>query len=50
MGSLLVSAVLNKDFAVVQGGILIVGTAVALTNLLIDISYGYLDPRISHAR
>lgn len=50
MGSLLVSAVLNKDFAVVQGGILIVGAAVALTNLLIDISYGYLDPRISHAR
>lgn len=50
MGSLLVSAVLNKDFAVVQGGILVVGTAVAMTNLIIDVSYGYLDPRISRTR
>jgi peptide/nickel transport system permease protein len=45
MGRLLVSAAQNKDFIVVQGGVLLVGVIVCLANLLVDISYGWIDPR-----
>lgn len=46
MGSLLVGSVFNKDFVVVQGSIMVVALVVALANLAVDISYGFLDPRI----
>lgn len=46
MGRLAVTSVLNKDYPYVQGIILIVASAVLLTNLLIDIAYGWADPRI----
>jgi peptide/nickel transport system permease protein len=45
MGRLLVSASQNKDFIVVQDGVLLVGIIVCLANLLVDISYGWVDPR-----
>jgi peptide/nickel transport system permease protein len=45
MGRLLVSAAQNKDFIVVQDGVLLVGVIVCLANLLVDISYGWFDPR-----
>jgi peptide/nickel transport system permease protein len=46
MGRLLVSSAGNKDFLVVQAGVLLIGTIVCLANLLVDISYGWLDPRV----
>ena len=46
MGRLLTTAAFNKDFLVVQAGVLIVGTIVCLVNLIVDISYGWLDPRV----
>jgi peptide/nickel transport system permease protein len=46
MGRLLVTAAFNRDFLVLQGGVLIIGLAVCLANLLVDLSYGWLDPRI----
>lgn len=46
MGRLIVTSVFNKDFVVVQGSIMVVAVMVALANLLVDISYGYFDPRI----
>lgn len=46
MGRLLVTGAFNKDFLVVQAGVLLIGTIVCLANLLVDISYGWLDPRI----
>jgi peptide/nickel transport system permease protein len=46
MGRLAVSSVLNQDYPYVQGIILIVATGVVLVNLLVDITYGWLDPRI----
>lgn len=46
MGRLLVGSVFNKDFVVVQGTIMVIAIMVALANLLVDISYGYFDPRI----
>jgi peptide/nickel transport system permease protein len=48
MGRLLVNASLNKDFLVVQGGVLLMGVVVCLANLIVDISYGWLDPRIRY--
>lgn len=48
MGRLLVTAAFNKDFLVVQGDVLVLGLIVCLANLLVDISYGWLDPRVKY--
>lgn len=48
IGRLMVASVFGQDYQVVQAGILITGTAVVLTNFFIDISYGWLDPRIRY--
>ena len=48
MGRLLVDAVRNKDFIIVQGGMLIIAVVVLLGNLAVDISYGWIDPRIRY--
>jgi ABC-type dipeptide/oligopeptide/nickel transport system permease component len=46
IGRLLVRAVLEKDFPVVQGVVLLITAAYVLINLLIDIAYGIIDPRV----
>lgn len=46
MGRLMVEGILARDFPVVQGCILVIGLTVALANLAVDLSYGYIDPRI----
>ena len=46
MGRLLVSATFAKDFITVQAITLVIGIVVLLSNLIVDISYGWLDPRI----
>jgi peptide/nickel transport system permease protein len=46
VGRTMVEAIFKKDFPVVQGAALMVGTTVVLANLLVDIAYGWLDPRI----
>jgi peptide/nickel transport system permease protein len=46
MGRLMVSSVFDRDIPVVQGCIIIIAIAIILANLIIDLSYGYLDPRI----
>lgn len=46
MGEMLVSAILNRNVTVLQGGMLVVGLVVATVNLLVDISYGYLNPKV----
>jgi peptide/nickel transport system permease protein len=48
MGRLMVASVFSQDYQVVQAGILIVGAAVVFMNFLVDISYGWLDPRIRY--
>ena len=48
MGRLIVAGALNKDFLIVQGGVLFIGAIVSLANLLVDISYGWLDPRVRY--
>lgn len=48
MGRLAVSAVLSQDYAIVQAVVLLTGIMVVLFNLLVDICYGWLDPRIRY--
>ena len=49
VGRLLVTAVFQQDYVVVQSGVLVLSLIVILSNLLVDISYGWLDPRIRYA-
>ncbi len=46
MGMLLLEAVNQRDYPVITGVFLVVGVAVMLINLLVDLSYGFLDPRV----
>jgi peptide/nickel transport system permease protein len=48
LGQLTVDAVLNRDFPVIQGVILFFSVAYVLINLLVDVSYLFLDPRIRY--
>jgi peptide/nickel transport system permease protein len=48
VGRLLVSAVFSQDYPIVQSTVLVLAGAVILVNLLVDISYGWFDPRIRY--
>ncbi|MBW1916172.1 MAG: ABC transporter permease [Deltaproteobacteria bacterium] len=49
MGRLAVEGLQNQDYAIVQGVVLLIATTTVLLNLIVDISYGYLDPRIRYS-
>jgi peptide/nickel transport system permease protein len=49
MGTLFLTALYNRDFNVMLGWLIVTATIVILFNLLADILYGVLDPRIRHA-
>lgn len=49
MGSLVISAASNGDVVTIQGAVMVIAVIYVLTNLLIDFSYGRLDPRIRRA-
>ncbi len=46
IGKLVIDAIFNRDFAVVQAGVLSVAVVVTLINLAIDFAYGAIDPRV----
>ncbi len=48
VGRLLVSAILNKDFPLVQGVVLFVAVAYVLINFVVDVLYAAIDPRIRY--
>ena len=48
LGSLTVDAVLNRDFPVIQGLVLMFSVSYVMVNLLVDLSYLFLDPRIRY--
>jgi len=48
MGRLMKDAVFGRDYQIVQAGVLIIATVIVLTNILVDISYGWFDPRIRY--
>jgi peptide/nickel transport system permease protein len=49
MGRLMVNSIFNQDYVVVQATTLIFGAIVMLVNLVVDMSYGWLDPRIRYS-
>ena len=50
VGRLLIQAISRRDYPVVQGVVLVVAGMYVLVNLLVDIVYGYLDPRLRQSR
>lgn len=47
LGGLLVTAVRNSDIPVIQGLVLIVGIWIIVANLIVDLSYAVIDPRVT---
>ena len=48
MGRLAVYSVLNRDFQITQGVTVVIAAAIILVNLIVDISYGWFDPRVRY--
>jgi len=48
VGSLMLDAVLLRDYTLIQGAVLFFATVIVVTNLLVDLSYAWLDPRIRY--
>ena len=48
MGQLMLTAIKQRDYPVIQGVILFTGTLVMIINLFVDLSYGWLNPRIRY--
>jgi peptide/nickel transport system permease protein len=49
LGRLMVDSILSRDYPVVQAGALFIALVFVLVNLLVDLGYGLLDPRIRRA-
>jgi peptide/nickel transport system permease protein len=49
LGNLVVMAVKRRDYPLVQGCLLLISTVVILVNLVVDVLYAYVDPRIRYA-
>ncbi|GLR80176.1 ABC transporter permease subunit [Azospirillum sp. CT11-132] len=50
VGKWLIESINRRDYPALQGGVLLIATSVILVNLLVDVLYGVLNPRIRHAR
>ncbi len=50
VGKWLIDAILRRDYPAVQGGILLIAIVIMAVNLLVDVLYGLINPRIRHAR
>jgi len=50
LGRLLVKAIFARDYAILQGCILVIALLIVLVNFLVDISYASLDPRIRYGQ
>ena len=46
MGTVLVTSIFARDYPVIQASVVLIALIFVVVNLLVDISYGYLDPRI----
>src|SRR5919199_6544432 len=46
MGRLAVQAILGRDFALIQAFVILTALTIVVTNLLVDLAYGWLDPRV----
>ncbi len=50
IGSWLANAIFNRDYPVIQGGILFLAVVFVMVNLIVDVSYAILNPRIRYGR
>ena len=46
IGKMMVDAIRQRNYPLVQGGVLVIALAYSLLNLIIDLIYGFVDPRI----
>ncbi len=50
LGRWLIEALQRRDYPVVQGGVLLTAVLIILVNLLVDLLYGVVNPRIRHKK
>jgi dipeptide transport system permease protein len=50
VGKWMVDSIFRRDYPSVQGGLLLIAIIVMLVNLLVDLLYGLINPRIRHTR
>ncbi len=50
VGRLIIGGILRRDFPVIQGGLLLTATIFVLVNLLVDVLYAVVDPRVRYDR
>ncbi|MNF18835.1 Dipeptide transport system permease protein DppB [compost metagenome] len=48
IGKWMVDSVFRRDYAVIQGGLLVIAGIIMLVNLAVDLLYGLINPRIRH--
>ncbi len=49
LGTLIITAVVNRDIPVIQGVVLVIAVVAVVINLLVDLTYGWLNPRVKVA-
>jgi dipeptide transport system permease protein len=50
VGHWLIDSIGRRDYPALQGGVLLISAVVVLVNLMVDLVYGVIDPRIRHGR
>jgi len=48
VGKWLIESIGRRDYPALQGGVMLVSTLVILVNLVVDLTYGLINPRIRH--
>jgi len=48
IGTLVIDAINNRDWPLIQGTLIVVGVGFVITNIAVDSVYGYIDPRVSY--
>jgi peptide/nickel transport system permease protein len=48
VGRLIIGAILRRDYPVIQGGLLLTATTFVFVNIVVDVLYAYLDPRVRY--
>jgi peptide/nickel transport system permease protein len=46
LGTLVIQSINLRDWPALQGSLIVIGTAFVIVNIVVDIIYGYLDPRV----
>ncbi|MBA7676859.1 Glutathione transport system permease protein GsiC [subsurface metagenome] len=48
MGRLMIDATLHRDHPLIDGALLFFGVVIVLINVMVDLTYAYLDPRVHY--